>query len=150
MATPWAQAQDFVRTNWRKIKMTSKGQVPTRPLDVLNKVAQAWTSDNFLQRMPVPAWVFLYSPTGNGLYEWVGNRGDIGLGRSMIGFAKLNTIKTAGGMVFLGAWHERRLHVPALAVARKKWLFVFDKLDTEYRLLTERQWERYAELEIED
>ena len=144
MATPWEQAQVFVESHWMRFKSQSRRAVPTRPLDALDSIARGWVGAELLDRLNVPAWVFMYLPSGNGLYEWAGNVGDTDLGRGVLGFAKLLTMKSSGGMLFLGAWKHGQLDIPAVVFVRRSGLFIFDKLDIKYRLLTEQQWEQYA------
>ncbi len=144
MATPWEQAENFVESKVKWFKAQTKNAVPTRPLEILEKIAGAWTSEP-LDILDVPAWVFIYSPTSaNQLYEWAGNIGPTDLGRAAVGFAKRHTFKANGGMVFLGVTIDKVLRIPSVIVVRRSGLFIFDKPEDQYRLLTEEQWDEYA------
>ena len=108
MASPWQQAEKLVESNVRWLKEQTKNAVPTQPQKDLETMTSAWTSD-VLDNIGLPAWVFIYSPTSSSqLYEWAGNVGPTGLDRASIGFAKLQTIKSNGGLVFLGAWINKK------------------------------------------
>lgn len=145
MATPWEQAEDFVAANWKKFKEQTRHAVPTRPQDCLDSITQGWTGGDMLDRIGVPAWVFIYSPSSvSKLFEWAGNVGPIDLGRGAIGFAKIVSVKSNGGMLFLGAWSNKRLVIPAVVVVRQRGLFIFDNPNGQYRLLTEELWDEYA------
>jgi hypothetical protein len=144
MATPWEQAENFVESKVNWFKSQTKNAVPTRPLEILEKIAGAWTSEP-LDILDVPAWVFIYSPaSANQLFEWAGNIGPTDLGRAAVGFAKLHRVKANGGMVFLGAMIDKVLRIPSVIVVRRRGIFIFDKPGDQYRLLTEEQWDEYA------
>ena len=145
MATPWEQAENFVESKMKWFKSQTKNAVPTRPLEILEKIAGAWTSEP-LDSLDVPAWVFIHSPTSaNQLYEWAGNIGPTDLGRAAVAFAKLHTVKANGGIVFLGMVIDGVLKIPSVVVVRRSGLFIFDKRSDKYRLLTEEQWDEYAD-----
>jgi hypothetical protein len=144
MATPWEQAENFVESKVNWFKSQTKNAIATRPLGVLEKIAGGWTGP-VLDILDVPAWVFIYSPSSaNQLFEWAGNIGPTDLARGVMGLTKLQTVKTKGGIVFLGAMIERQLRIPSVIVVRRSGLFIFDKPDDQYRLLTEEQWDEYA------
>lgn len=145
MATPWEQAENFVESKVKWFKSQTKNGVPTRPLEVLDTIAGGWTGP-VLDTLDVPAWVFIYSPSSaNQLFEWAGNIGQPDLARGVMGLTKLQTVKTNGGIVFLGAMIDKALRIPSVIVVRRRGLFIFDKPGDQYRLLTEEQWDEYAD-----
>lgn len=145
MATPWEQAEDFVASNWKKFKQQTRNAEPTRPQDRLDSITQGWVGGEMLDRIGVPAWVFIYSPTSvNKLFEWAGNVGAADLGRGVLGYTKLVTVKSNSGMLFLGAWKNRRLEIPVVVVVQQRGLFIFDNPNGQHRLLTEELWKEYT------
>ena len=147
MATPWEQAVDFAQAHWPKLTKATKNKPPTRPLDVLDTISWGWVND-FLSMIELPAWVFIYSPAGNGLYELADNIATADLGRLAVGLAKLATVKSNGGMVFAAVWQERQLVIPSVALVRNGKLYIFDKPDGGNPPLTENEWDKYAEGEL--
>ena len=143
--TPWEQAENFVESHWKKFKERTRNAEPTRPKDCLHDITNGWVGNDMLDRIGVPAWVFIYSPNSvNQLFEWAGNIGPADLGRGLMGFTKLTTVKSNGGMLFVGAWRNGRLEIPAVVVVRERGLFIFDNPDGDHRLLTEELWEEYT------
>jgi hypothetical protein len=148
MATPWQQAQHFAQKKWRRLKRMATNAPPTRPLEIVDEVAQAWIN-TALPNMGCPAWVFVYAPHGNGLYEWADNFDHENseyevAGRYMLGLHKLHSIKSSDGMMFIAMWIEGRLEIPAVALIHSEKLFVFDKPDGQSPPLTEEGWDRYV------
>ncbi len=147
MATPWEQAEDFAQARWPQLKKATKNKAPTRPLDVLDTISWGWVND-FLSMIELPAWVFIYSPAGNGLYELADNIATADLSRLAVGLAKLATVKSNGGMVFAAVWQDRQLVIPSVALVRNGKLYIFDKPDGGNPPLTESEWDKYAEGEL--
>ncbi len=145
MATPWEQAQKFTKskTNW--FKSQTKEAVPTRPLSVLEKITYEWTTAG-LEMQNQPSWVFIYSPSSvNQLYEWASNIGEDVATRRIFGIAKLQTVKNHGGIVFFGSWVGGKLLIPGVMVVRRSGLYIFEGRNDRYRLLTQKQYEDYAD-----
>ncbi|MGL4421742.1 MAG: hypothetical protein ACRCZF_13830 [Gemmataceae bacterium] len=143
MATPWEQAEEFVRLHWRGLKTLTKGRRPTRPLNVLEQIGRGWAGPA-LNQCDCPAWVFMYLPKGNGLYEWADNVAPARDERNLLGWAKLKSVMGDGGMVFLALLRNERLTVPAVALVRLQRLYVFDQPDGVHPPLSEAGWERYV------
>lgn len=142
MATPWEQATEFVDTRYPLLRRLTRNARPTRPLDVLDVITTCWMND-VLDRIGCPAWVFIYKH-GGGLYEWADNIAPADVGRGCMGYTKLLSVKSYGGMVFLAAWRDRRLEVPVVALVRSHRLFIFDRPDGFHPPLTKAGWERYC------
>ena len=144
MATPGKQAEKFVEFKVKWFKAQTKNATPTRPLEVLDKIAGAWLRES--HNPHVPDCVFIYSPaSANQLYQLTGEMGPTHLARAAVGLAKLHTVKANGGMIFLGVMIEKVLRITTVIVVRHNGLFIFDKPDDQYRLLTEEQWDEYAD-----
>lgn len=143
MTTPWEQAQDFARSNWRPLKNLTRGRRPTRPLDVLDTFVNAM-KETGLARCPCPAWVFMYLPKGSVMDELADNVAPAQSGRGLLDLTKLQSVKNDGGMVFLAGLPDERLVVASVALVRSQRLYVFDQPDGVHPPMTTADWERHV------